>query len=255
MNSVNEMVKYLILSSSMGNMTRLGALKQIFMVNGNGLEWKDGALVDRWGDQYKRDGMDYSFVDKQIAKYEGEAARDPDFAHLKSILVGYRKTRMDMQYIEQNIDVYTTSHVDDDRTMSGRSIDWIEGFDPDWCKLSARELDAAMPIQKEWAEAIHELGGIVRGSIFRHFHLYMCASMRDKSATVMKDGSKAPSFDELFAQMPEKYQRIYNFFNELDDKLDAITNRKALSAEREALASRLIDEIVSEDKAKKAAQS
>ena len=102
---------------------RFQVLKHLFCCNGNGYEWVDGHLVNVCKEEEEGlEKMDYSYIDERIAKHEKEIAEEDHSGLSPIFLIKDRKTKMDMEYTEEHIEAYATSHFLDNETDKIRFI-------------------------------------------------------------------------------------------------------------------------------------
>lgn len=223
LNEVDLLVKRSMLNYPSITPSRFAALQQIFLTNGNGMEWDGGRLVYSRGSESESVTMLYDDINEQIKENEAELA-SCKVDSLRGLFlqrrVQYERELMNRQHIERHIDVYAKGHVMGEDTQY--NAEWLRNIDPDWTPLSINnEYAASFPEEMlpDWAQAAEEIVRIAKDSLWRDMGMY------------------SERFDS--AKADPKKLRKYEKFCEILDALDKFTGWK----EREVHMNELMSEI------------
>lgn len=216
MNEVDAYIKKMILNYPCISPSRFKVLCQMFLTNGNGMEWVDGRLVSRFSEVVLSDEkMNNDDLEERIAKNKTELEDCPDFMlqfHMKYKLQ-YEREMMERKHIEDNIDIYASQHVVPHRGEN--SAEWLKHIDPDWTALSiSNPYSNSFPeyMLPEWAEAAEEIVQIAKQSLY------------------VDIGMHYDNFDETKADQNKLLK--YKKFCDILDRLDAFTGWKEKEAEQ-----------------------
>lgn len=226
MNEVNAYIKKMILNYPCIMPSRFHVLKQMFLTNGNGMEWVDGRLVSIFSENdLLGTKMNNDDLEERIAKNKIELEDCHEFAlsfHMKYKL-RYEREMMERKHIEDNIDVYASEHVVEH--PAEYSAEWLKHIDPDWTALSiSNPYSNRFPefMLPEWAEAAEEIVRIARQSLY------------------VDIGMHYDNFDETKADQNKLLK--YKKFCEILERLDAFTGWKEKEAEKLAFFKSLKDD-------------
>lgn len=223
-NEVNRRIKQSMLNFPSIMPSRLAVLTQLFLANGNGMDWKDGRLVDRHPSDV-RDTMNFSDLDEreaevvmEMSSLEGSSMRE--FLQVRKI--GLDRERMVRQHIADNIDLYAANHVMGDDVIY--NAEWLRHIDPHWTALSPNNFPNVM--RPDWAAAAEEITRIARNSLWRDLGMY------------------SEHFNEGKAD-PAKLEK-YKGFCAILERLDQFTGWKERERHHDALMSDVIAELKAE---------
>jgi hypothetical protein len=166
LNKVDKYVKSLMLTYPSIMPSRFAVLKQLFLTNGNGMEWNSsGELVYSCGKEKLSKVMTFDDIE-QLERHLGkiaEAAWSKDFAG--TLLLKNSFHRLARQYIADNIDLFAKYDIDIYEKNLGYSAHWLRHIDPDWTCLSlenpTKSFNMPKTIAPEWADAAMETLDVV----------------------------------------------------------------------------------------------
>lgn len=233
LNKVDAYIKSSMLNYPTLFKSRLSVLVQLFLTNGNGMEWVDGALVSRFGEERTRTEMDFSDLTERNAENEAEIAKLEGEEHGEYMLPLFLKRRAqlkreiaDRQAIADDIDLYAVEHVmdEDDKHDAG----WLKHIDPNWTMLALNNNYHEFPevMDPDWAAAAEEIVKVAVQSLWRELGMY-------------SEHYKEENADPVLLKK-------YRGFVEIENALDKFTGTKARTAENAARVSEMLKELMAE---------
>lgn len=209
LNKVDQHIKQMMLKYPVIMGSRMDALRQLFLITGNGYDWTADGCLDDGSNAEPVEAMDNSDLDRRQRELEEEEGKYPPSPSLNQMYAS-RRAQLKRQYavrrlIESDIDLYAAEHVMGDNDKYG--VEWLATFSPAFSAMGNAPYDALDP---DWAAAAEETITIARTSIWRHLHMH------------------SPFFDREKAD--PKWLSLYDELGVILDKLDATTGTKAKKA-------------------------
>jgi hypothetical protein len=218
-NLVDEMVRGLLLSYPLSHKTRWSALRSIFLLNGNGLEWHNGILV---GHREYQTEMQYCDIDEREQKRSQESYRDLEV--LQNLYAAQdlddRKERRDRAFIAENIDIYASRDVGEVYA----TYEELRNFDFYWSTFRDAPYETMHP---DFRAAMLEVVEKISYFFNRVYSMHGGSQMWDR--------------------MPDQWKRLHNAMVYVRQLLEP--DRDARIAKQIAFTKGLLAEILAEEKA------